>query len=139
KSFSLDAPIRARVKHDANEARIITCIINNIFVFNQIEYDRKVIDNIAKFTYYQNFLKRRSLRTKADVRITATLMSTHAENFELRFNVTGKNIFVPGSDPLPTAVEFEKKRFLAGDYSEASKNLSEFILALVIGNIILDD
>jgi hypothetical protein len=138
KSFSLDTPIQVRHKKDLAMANMLTCIVNNILVFNQVGYNRRVESNTAEYSYYDNFLKKRSKKIKTDISIKGTLTTTADGNFELRFKVKGKDLNLTAPEPLPLSVRFNRARFLAGDYSQASTQVSEFLRTLILKNIMFD-
>lgn len=138
KSFSLDAPVQVRHKKDLAAANMLTCIVNNVLVYNHVAHDRKLITNSVAYAYHNNFLKKKSEKMKSDISIKATLTTDTDGNFELRFRIKGKGVNLKVPEPLPKSVPFNRARFLTGDYSQASYQITSFLRSMIGMNTMFD-
>jgi len=130
KSFSIDRLIIVEDEHDTKLALHLTQLLNNILVFNQVTFPKKIYKNYTQYNYYNNYQLKPSHHKHADFSIQATLRKQDAD-YVVDFNLIGENINLVAPEELSTTIVLGAERIKKGDYSEAMMKLSPFIMKFI--------
>lgn len=137
KSFSLDERVSSKSR-DKKVAANFTHIINNIMVYSQSTYPRRVITNYRKYNYYGNYQVKKKERKKSDFQIHVKLKSDQT-NYILDFEFTGDNVNIVTMENVAFTLVLDKKRILENDYSQAMIKISPLLKSFITHNTIFDD
>ncbi|MFZ2907500.1 MAG: hypothetical protein WAZ98_14945 [Cyclobacteriaceae bacterium] len=139
KTFSINDFIRTENESNRKVAINLTHLINNILVYNQPEYPRKVFSRPTEYVYFNNYLSRRKRHKKSEFIINANLKDDINGKLILSFNFQGKNVNLIAPEPLTTIVSLNKNRLLAGDYSEAMLIIYPLLREFILMNTLFDN
>ena len=115
----------------------LTHLLNNIFVFNQPDYPRKIFKRGSNYIYHNNYLYKE--RKKADFVISARVFDDKNGNVRLIFYFAGKDVNLVAPEPLNTQIILNKQRMVTGDYTEAMLKIYPVIREFILMNTLFDE
>jgi len=134
KSFSMDEFVSSKWS-DRKQAANFTHIINNVLVFNQSTYPRRVIRNNTNYRYFRNYNVKKRNRKKSDFQIVVALRANRS-SYILDFKLIGEEVNFATMENVCTTITLDKRRILENDYTEATVKISSLIGSFTLHNTV---
>lgn len=135
KSFSIDEFIRVDNSEDSDIAINLTHLLNNIMIFNQSTFKRRVYKNNTKYNYNNNYALKK--KQKSNIVIQPRLRRDSEGNYQLVFFFKGKDVNLDVPQKIQTTFILNRKRLIDGDYSEVMLKVGPVIGEFRLMNLTL--